>query len=1154
MGAFDDLIPGGKKPAGGAFDDLIPTKPKSRGLLSVANDTVIELANAAAGGVKSVGDFVAPGNAVSAFIDENIIKAGEANQSDVVKAEKARYRSEMEAAEGIGDEVGSTLGYVARNPLQSLAQAAGSFAIPGAAVKGAGMLGSAAGLGVKGSINAGLAGGAVAGAALSGGDAAGTAYELVKRAGGTDAEATQAARKASVLPAAIGAAGGVIGAERLLAGAGGFKGGMLSRALKTAGVEGAQEAVEEGVTQYEGQRAAMPFDPSINPMKGVAGAATMGAVLGAATGGGVSLLTGEHQQPKPTVADVLGAPSIDDAINKSMAMLALPAPSSGVADELVDGVLSLSGPSRTAAPQMLRALPAPDGGTIYMADDKGNVAPQPAAARAEAVTRAAEADIATTQQRLADRQQQTDLGVTPGLRKAQDARIEGDLQREPIPVGEVTEVLPTGEAQEFEVAAAGEATEFEVLPVGEILDGDLMAKDGEPYASKTGAQARAFVSGGKIVTVPDHFGAGQAGYVVRPVLDVRPNNTRGTTAADVLRKPNEPVPDMARIARGAVGPADGSSDQRSRSGGAVRPVTDGAGPVLQRAEPPASGNAAPAVVADGSGQPAAPLTPGSAGTALTTGDSITLAGKSYAVSAVKPTAVTLDDGAGNTRMVATNSKTFAAITKDDAQPTTTTPRIEAPAPPAATAADAAAARAAGGAVEANGLAAGFNYKAFNAMPEGLGKTARKLGDAIMGRDAAAMADILSPSNKRSRAAFESLFSGKVKLPATVNGTRAVVDDFLSKVSAGINAAPVATAPAQADSGSAAPAPAAPAPAATLADRVAAKRAKAPADAAPVAWQMTRAAYVDQQPAAYADAMRNTHAAEVSRAVLRGDPVPAAVLADYPDLTPAVEVAPKTAAELAGDLQDLRNVRPRSLDKTYGRNGPTPEQAAQHAEQTRVWDAAYRKASAAQELALERDNAAFRAKQSEPVQSTPAVRSPEADQQAAKADVAERRRKTAEAVRASVVKKTNANSAMVWQIIGPDGSPMSGPPGKYPGRELLGGTATMGDRGWPTKRDAESALAELNRKADEILGAAAPAPVAEPVAEVPPATQAAAILDAAPDPFADNYAALNGKTITQQVLVADTGKTATLRMDAGQALRDVNERETALLKLKACIGR
>ena len=231
-------------------------KPKPRGILSAINDTVIEGANAVAGGVKSVGDFVAPGNPVSEFIDENIIKAGEAKQSDVVKAEKARYRAEMDAAGGIGDEVGATLGYVARNPVQSLAQAAGSFVLPGAAVKGGGMLASMAGAGAKGATRAGLAGGAVVGAALSGGDAAGTAYELVKKAGGTDEQATEAARKASVLPAVIGAAGGVVGAERLLAGAKGFGGNAASRALKTAGVEGAQEAIEEGVTQYEGQAAA----------------------------------------------------------------------------------------------------------------------------------------------------------------------------------------------------------------------------------------------------------------------------------------------------------------------------------------------------------------------------------------------------------------------------------------------------------------------------------------------------------------------------------------------------------------------------------------------------------------------------------------------------------------------------------------------------------------------------------------------------------------------------------------------------------------------------------------------------------------------------------------------------------------------------------
>ena len=155
-----------------------------------------------------------------------------------------------------------------------------------------------------------------------------------------------------------------------------------------------------------------------------------------------------------------------------------------------------------------------------------------------------------------------------------------------------------------------------------------------------------------------------------------------------------------------------------------------------------------------------------------------------------------------------------------------------------------------------------------------------------------------------------------------------------------------------------------------------------------------------------------------------------------------------------------------------------------------------------------------------------------------------------------VKKTNANSAMVWQIIAPSGDALSGPPGTYPGRELLGGSRTMGDSGWKTKRDADAAFAELNRKADEILGVS-PAPASNAAAQetqpAPDGETAGPTEAAAPDQFATPEA-FDGKTITQQVQVADTGKTATLRMDAGQALRDVNEREAALLKLKACMGR
>ena len=268
--------------------------PKSRGLLAVANDTVIEAANAAAGGLSSAANFIKPGNAVSGWIDKNIIQAGEESQSDVVKASKKKFRDEVASADGVAGELGAVGGYIVENPLLAAAQAAGSFVGPGAAVKGAGMAARAAGLGAKGIERAGRAGGVAAGAAMAGGDAAGTAYDLAIKAGATEEEATAAARQASVIPALVGGVGGAFGAESLLAGAKGFGGGAAARAAKTGLSEAAQEAVEEGVTQYEGQRAAVPFDPSIDPSKGVAAAAGMGAALGGMTGAGTSLLTGGH--------------------------------------------------------------------------------------------------------------------------------------------------------------------------------------------------------------------------------------------------------------------------------------------------------------------------------------------------------------------------------------------------------------------------------------------------------------------------------------------------------------------------------------------------------------------------------------------------------------------------------------------------------------------------------------------------------------------------------------------------------------------------------------------------------------------------------------------------------------------------------------------
>ena len=77
------------------------------------------------------------------------------------------------------------------------------------------------------------------------------------------------------------------------------------------------------------------------------------------------------------------------------------------------------------------------------------------------------------------------------------------------------------------------------------------------------------------------------------------------------------------------------------------------------------------------------------------------------------------------------------------------------------------------------LAAGYGYPGgVDTMPEGLGKTARKLNDAIAANDVAKVQEILHPDNKRSRDAFEALYD--VKLPRTVKGTNATVADVLGK--------------------------------------------------------------------------------------------------------------------------------------------------------------------------------------------------------------------------------------------------------------------------------------------------------------------------------------------------------------------------------------
>lgn len=380
--------------------------PRKRTLAALANDTVIEVANAAAGGVSAAANFIKPGNAISSAIDRNIIQAGEANQSDAVKAAKQTFRQDVAQADGPMQELGAVGRYVVDNPLLSGAQALGSFVGPGMAVKGGNAAARLAGASAQNVARGGLAGGAAAGAAMAGGDAAGTAYDLASKAGATEEQAVQAGRNSSVIPAVIGGASGLVGAERLFAGGKGFAGNAASRAIKTGLVEGGGEAVEEGVTQYEGQRAAMPYDKTIDPTKGVAAAAGMGAALGGITGAGTSLLTGGHGQ----AAAAPGGQQLNPADDPSVGAPAA-APQAQATPPIDPTAGPLSKAAATAQTMQAAAVPGPS--------------PAPAPAAAPALSEAALAGLSPEDQReariLAAELQRADLPT--GVRNFNQARL-----------------------------------------------------------------------------------------------------------------------------------------------------------------------------------------------------------------------------------------------------------------------------------------------------------------------------------------------------------------------------------------------------------------------------------------------------------------------------------------------------------------------------------------------------------------------------------------------------------------------------------------------------------------------------------------------------------------------------------------------------------
>jgi hypothetical protein len=323
--------------------------PASRNPFAVANDLVITGANQFLGGAQAVSDFISPNNKFSQGVEE-LIKEGEAKQSDVVKESRRKLGQALDT-EDIGTQLRGVKDFVLENPGQAAAMAAGSFAIPFGAIKGAKGVGQLFGLGEKAASRVALGTGMTTSGVLAGGDAAGDAYQAVMNspalADRTIEErerlASDAARKASAVPFVLGAASGLVGADRALAT------GTRSL-LKTGAAEFASEAVEEGATKLSANIAADLAGAEVGTFRGVAGAAALGGALGGGTGLAVGALT---KQPDSLLA---GSTNIstgqispdENAVNKAIdansseitaAPRPIPVSLSGWPDQLLNSTL-----------------------------------------------------------------------------------------------------------------------------------------------------------------------------------------------------------------------------------------------------------------------------------------------------------------------------------------------------------------------------------------------------------------------------------------------------------------------------------------------------------------------------------------------------------------------------------------------------------------------------------------------------------------------------------------------------------------------------------------------------------------------------------------------------------------------------------------------
>lgn len=564
-----------------------------RNAFAYANDTAIDIANAATNLAKSGVDLFAPDSAVSARMAD-FVKSGEESQSDWKKAQRAKLQAELAAADGELAKAGAYIKHaVVDDPLGTVAEAAGNFAP--FAVLGRGMQVA------RMSDAAKIAAGGTTAGALSAGEVRGNIWQRISetpdavlqqespeyaqmRANGvSELDAKKAigasfARNAPelALPAAVGALSGKYGVEAMMAG---VAPKMAASRLGAAGLgfaqEGGEGAVEQLATNIALKRAipsqSLAHDVALNTVAegllGVPGGLVAGGPKSTPQGDSIrdtetipetgtgtfakALNTATEQRAQ--IADAGRSVTADEATVSAKARIdELGKKEAGTPDEELPGPngepVTVSG----TPPQILSAgetqekqfLEANKDNPAVLAGAKGKVV--------SPIPGAIDADVAL--ERMRD-QLRTDEAIVKAREREADAAHAATLQPQPEP--------------ESDAAPAPEPT-------------DILSPSGGPWKAKLAAQKA-------LKSRPDKADLALAsvagGYVLR-------------------RKPDAQQPDVHESPPVAAVADAGGSDQPAGSGGPVGPVAvDATGGSAPAAAAPAPSSGEAELLADGGAAP-----------------------------------------------------------------------------------------------------------------------------------------------------------------------------------------------------------------------------------------------------------------------------------------------------------------------------------------------------------------------------------------------------------------------------------------------------------------------------------------------------------------------------------------------------------------------